>query len=85
MKQVRISEFKSHLSQHLRSAEAGEVIEILDRDRPIARVVAVRAESPALELIAAQRSFASVRSVPRRPVKLPMTSLEALRLERGSR
>jgi hypothetical protein len=37
------------------------------------------------ELIAAERPFASVRSVRLPPVELPMSSLEALRHERGSR
>jgi len=39
MKRVRIAELKDHLSRHLRSVERGEEIEVLDRDRPIARIV----------------------------------------------
>ncbi|HEV3194212.1 MAG TPA: hypothetical protein VGY54_27090 [Polyangiaceae bacterium] len=50
-------------SKHLRSAEAGEVIEVMDRARPIARVVPMDPDATALELIAAVQTFASVRRV----------------------
>lgn len=85
MKQVRISELKSRLSEHLRRVEAGEVIEVLDRARPIVKVVPIESSEAGLELIAAERSFASVRSVRLPSLNLPMSSLEALRQERGSR
>lgn len=38
MKKVRIAEFKSRLSAHLRAVENGAEIIVLDRERPIARV-----------------------------------------------
>lgn len=85
MAQVSISDLKSHLSEHLRRAEAGEVIEVMDRARPIAKVVPIGSDGAALELIPAERSFASVRSVRLPPATLPMSSLDALRQERGSR
>lgn len=85
MKRVGISELKSHLSEHIRSAEAGETIEIMDRARPIARVVPIEHDTGALELIPATCSFASVRRVRVAPAKLSMSSLEALRQDRGSR
>ena len=85
MRQVSISELKSHLSEHLRRAEAGDVIEVLDRARPIAKVVPMSSDGAALELIPPARSFASVRSVRLPPATLAMSSIEALRQERGSR
>jgi len=85
MSQVSISDLKSHLSEHLRRAEAGEVIEVLDRARPIAKVVPMGGDSAALELIPPTRSFVSVRTVRLPPASLAMSSLEALRQERGSR
>jgi prevent-host-death family protein len=85
MKRVGIAELKSHLSEHLRSAEAGETIEVMDRARPIAKVVPFDADAGGLELIPASRSFASVRRVRLAPAKLAMTSLEALQHDRGSR
>ena len=85
MKRVAISELKSHLSEHLRSAEAGQAFEVLDRARPIARVVPVESEAVGLELVPAERSFASVRNVRLPALKLSKSSLEALAEDRGSR
>lgn len=85
MSQVTISAFKSHLSEHLRRAEGGEVIEVLDRARPIAKVVPIGTGEEGLEVIAPVRSFASVRSIRLPPLELRVSSLEALRQERGSR
>jgi prevent-host-death family protein len=39
MKQVLISELKSHLSEHLRAVRAGEPLVVMDRKTPIARIV----------------------------------------------
>ncbi len=85
MTRVRISELKGHLSEHLRAAEAGEVIEVMDRSRPIARIVPVAADEVGLEIIPAERPFASVRAVRLPPAKLGKASLAALREERGTR
>lgn len=85
MKRVAISDLKSHLSEHLRAAEAGETIEVMDRARPIAKVVPMSHDEGSLELVPPARTFASVRRVPLAPIALRMTSLEALRLERGAR
>ena len=39
MTTVKIAELKAHLSEHLRRVRRGEVLTILDRTTPIARVV----------------------------------------------
>jgi prevent-host-death family protein len=39
MKNVGIADLKAHLSEHLRSVRGGEVITVLDRETPIARIV----------------------------------------------
>jgi antitoxin (DNA-binding transcriptional repressor) of toxin-antitoxin stability system len=85
MRRVRISELKSRLSEHLRAAEAGEAIEVLDRNRTIARVGPAGRAAGDLELIPAQRPFASVRDSRHRSARLRFDSLAALREERGSR
>jgi antitoxin (DNA-binding transcriptional repressor) of toxin-antitoxin stability system len=82
MKQVRISALKSHLSEHLRRAEAGEIIEVMDRARVIARLVPVEREAT-VELVSASRSFPSVRNIRLRRAQLTVDSLSALRSERG--
>ena len=39
MKQVRIAQLKSHLSEYLRVVRRGETISVLDRETPVARIV----------------------------------------------
>jgi prevent-host-death family protein len=85
MKRVAISELKSHLSEHIRAAEAGEVIEVMDRARPVARVVPMERDAAQLELLPAECSFVSVRTVRQQPASTSMSSLEALRRDRGQR
>ncbi len=42
MKQVKIANFKSHLSSYLKQVKGGSEVVILDRDRPIAKVIPIR-------------------------------------------
>ena len=85
MKRVRISELKSHLSEHLRAAESGETIEVLDRARAIVRLVPVEGGASDLELIPASKPFRAVRGVRLPAAYRGARSLDALREERGSR
>jgi prevent-host-death family protein len=39
MKRVRIADLKARLSEYLRSVRRGEVITVLDRETPIARII----------------------------------------------
>ncbi len=45
MRQVRIAELKSKLSEYLRAVRGGETIAVLDRETPVAQIVPVRAPS----------------------------------------
>jgi len=45
MKQVRIAELKSRLSEYLRAVRRGETIAVLDRETPVARIVPVREQA----------------------------------------
>ncbi|MBI2895675.1 MAG: type II toxin-antitoxin system Phd/YefM family antitoxin [Deltaproteobacteria bacterium] len=85
MIRVRISELKSQLARHVRAAETGQVIEVLDRARPVARLVAVPRDDEALEVVPPRRPFASVRRVRLPRLKLAMSSSDALRAEREGR
>ncbi len=85
MKRVAISDLKSHLSEHIRAAEGGEVIEVMDRARPIARLIPIERDAAALELMPPACSFASVRDVRLGPAAATLSSLEALRRDRGDR
>ena len=42
MRQVRIAELKSKLSEFLRRVQRGESLTVLDRDTPIAQVIPIR-------------------------------------------
>ena len=42
MKQVRIAELKSRLSEYLRAVRGGETISVLDRETPVAQIIPVR-------------------------------------------
>ena len=41
MKQVRIAELKSHLSEYLRAVRGGQTIAVLDRETPVAHIVPI--------------------------------------------
>jgi len=41
MKEVRIAELKSRLSEYLRAVRGGETISVLDRETPVAQIVPV--------------------------------------------
>ena len=45
MKQVRIADLKSHLSEYLRAVRRGETIAVLDRETPVAQIVPFRERS----------------------------------------
>lgn len=44
MDTVRIADFKARLSEHLRAVRRGRTLTVLDRDRPVARIVPFDAE-----------------------------------------
>jgi antitoxin (DNA-binding transcriptional repressor) of toxin-antitoxin stability system len=85
MKRIAVSELKSNLSRHLRAAEAGEIVEVMDRARPIARVGPVPREAEEVEVIPGEQSFASVRNVRLPALGDPVSSLASLLEERGAR
>ena len=41
MREAKISEVKNHLSRYLALVRKGEVVRILDRDRPVAQIVPI--------------------------------------------
>ena len=78
MTRVRIAELKNNLSKHLRAVERGAAIEITDRDRPIAHLVPVGGDGPAIRIVPAKRRFASVRGRRYRPARWSQRSLVLL-------
>ena len=84
MKRVGIAELKNTLSVHLRSVEGGEVVEVMDRARPIARIVPMPGRK-SVTLRPSKRPFATVRDRRFPPLDLGVSSEELLREERRDR
>jgi len=86
MKTVGIAELKSRLSEHLRGVRRGEVVTVMDRHTPIARIVPYKPEPP--PLVIRQPAPGSPRpcDVPLPPpLKTKVDIVEILLEERGER
>lgn len=66
MSDVRIADLKARLSEHLRAVRNGGTITVLDRDTPVARIVAYAA--PPLEIRPAKRRLGDLK-LPPKPAK----------------
>jgi len=82
---VRIAELKDRLSEHLRAAEGGMEVLVMDRDRPIARIVPLPGAARRIRLVPPRRPFSSVRDRRRARAAWPISSTELLLEERGDR
>jgi antitoxin (DNA-binding transcriptional repressor) of toxin-antitoxin stability system len=85
MKRVGIAELKNSLSRHLRDVEAGEVVEVMDRARVMARIVPIEVAKPKLTILPAARPFASVRHKVHSPLDPPVDALALLLEDRAQR
>lgn len=65
MTQVGIAELKAHLSQYLREAKGGEVVEVLDRGVPVARIVPIERPEEALRVV--KPAFGKLTDLPKPP------------------
>jgi prevent-host-death family protein len=84
MKQVGVADLKNNLSRHLRAVEAGEVVEVTDHDRPIARLVPIESRTR-LVVRPALRPFSEVRDRVYEPANWPVSSLDLLLEDRRRR
>jgi prevent-host-death family protein len=82
MKRVGVAELKNNLSRLLRSVEIGEVVEVMDRARPIARIVPVPRRQR-IEIRPAKRPFASIRDRTYPRLSPDIDSLELLLEDRA--
>jgi prevent-host-death family protein len=82
MKRVGVADLKNNLSKNLRTVETGEVIEVTDHDRAIARLVPIEPDSR-LVVVDPTRPLSEIAHKRYPPVRLPMTSLQLLAEERG--
>jgi prevent-host-death family protein len=84
MRRVKIAELRDQLSKHLRAVEHGDEVEVMDRDRPIARIVPV-IEVRRVTILPAKRPFSSIRHRRYRPARWSVSSTELLLEERQRR
>ena len=89
MRRVGIAELKNNLSRELRAVEAGEEVEVMDRARPVARLVPAPARTGAgrapLQIQPAKRPFAEIRHIRYAPIGDGIDILELLAEERRDR
>jgi prevent-host-death family protein len=84
MRRVGVAELKNNLSKNLRLVEGGEVIEVTDHDRAIARLVPVEGRTR-LQVREASRPLSEIAHKRYRPIRLSLSSLDLLMEERGTR
>jgi prevent-host-death family protein len=82
MKRIGVAELKDHLSEHLRAVEQGGEVIVLDRKRPIARIVPIVGSSGRVRVVPPARTFAEIRDRRRTPAGWPISSTELLMEER---
>jgi antitoxin (DNA-binding transcriptional repressor) of toxin-antitoxin stability system len=85
MKRVGIAELKDRLSEHLRAVEGGAEVVVLDRKRPIARIVPVSRSVASSRIVPPSRAFATIRDRRRAPARWPTSSTVLLMEERRER
>jgi prevent-host-death family protein len=76
MKTVGIADLKARLSEHLRSVRQGRTLTIVDRDKPVARIVPYVAEP-----IEIRRASRKMRELPLPPAPKTKTDSLAVLLE----
>jgi prevent-host-death family protein len=85
IRRVGIADLKDHLSEYLRHVEAGAEILIMDRRRPVARLIRVSPEEALAQIIPAKRKFRAGDRKASPPANWPLSSLDLLREEREER
>ena len=88
MRRVGVAELKDNLSRELRAVEAGEEVEVMDRTRPIARLVPVPAPigaRAAVRIQPSRRPFSEIREIRYPPVDAQIDVLGLLAQERRER
>ena|SRR5882724_9052708 len=88
MDTVRIADLKARLSEYLRAVRRGRTLTVLDRDRPVARIVPCDTERRPLTVRSPRPGAIPLARVPLPPalrVKVDVLALLAEERERGPR
>ncbi len=80
MKRSSVSYLKAHLSAELRAVQAGEVVVVMDRDHPVARLVPME-EEKGVQVRGPLQAFGFERPAP----LVSVDSLKPLLEDRGRR
>jgi prevent-host-death family protein len=83
MKSVKIAELKDKLSEHLRAVKAGEEVIVTDRNRPIARILPMPPDEPALTLDEPSASFKTLRTKKWPATRWKLSGAQLLAAERS--
>ena len=78
MDTVKIADLKARLSEHLRAVRRGRTLTVLDRDRPVARIVPYDGEHHTLSVRAPRPGAPTLARVPLPPalrVKVDVVAL----------
>ena len=84
MRRVGVAELKNQLSKYLRAAEMGNEVEVTDRNRPIARIVAA-GTTRQISVRPARTPFRALRTRSYPSAGWPTDSTELLLEERQGR
>jgi antitoxin (DNA-binding transcriptional repressor) of toxin-antitoxin stability system len=85
MKQVKIAEFKTHLSAHLKKVRKGEEIVILDREQPIAKVIPFPGKEDELCIVQKPKIKGGLKKLRFRGIKERIDVVKLLREDRDRR
>ena len=85
MRQVKIAELKDRLSEHLRAVENGAEVVVMDRNRPIARIVPLPPTGRRIRLVQPNGDFPDIRDRRRARARWQVPSIELLLEERRDR
>lgn len=86
MLQVKISDFKSHLSEYIKSVRQGGVVVVLDRYSPVARLMPYADEQHGLELIpASKKNPEELKNLKKTTLKRKIDVMKILSQERAER
>lgn len=79
MKKVGVADLKAHLSAHLREVKKGEVLLVMERSEPVARIVPAN-QASGLVIRKPTRPFGEVKALLARlePLELSVSSLDLL-------
>jgi prevent-host-death family protein len=80
MTRVKIADLKNNLSRYLRAVEDGDTVEILHRDRPIARIVPIGPRQR-IGTLPPKRPFSEIREKRYPPAGRPGFDIVELLLE----